>query len=134
MDEIGLFNTIGRDRSDCIENAKALVRRGDQNAYKHLSIENDRYYDSLDDAVDDSDCPKKNLKEKWDKLSSWKQKQMVEWKKHFDSADSYNRHDMLEQKKQILWIYEKERFVHAELNYHYFKTYWEESQRDYALK
>jgi len=125
MTEQGLFNTIGRDRSDCIETAKSLVQQGDPNSYMHLSVENDRYYDSLDESPDEKDCPKKNLKEKWDKLSSWKQKQMVEWKEQYGKADPYNRHDLLEQKKQILWVYEKERFVQVELNYHYFKTYWD---------
>jgi hypothetical protein len=36
-----------------------------------------------------------------------------------------DKHDLGEQKKMLRFIYEKERVVQMELNYHYYKTYWD---------
>ena len=52
-----ILNTIGRDRTDCIESMKTITRQNDYNNYQHLRVENERYYDSLDNAK-----PKNDLK------------------------------------------------------------------------
>lgn len=125
-----VFNTIGRDRTDCVHTARALVRADDPGNHRHLHTENDRYFDSLEKDSEEQ----RDLIRKWDGLSSWKQKQIGEWDRLFKTADAYDKHDLLEQRKQILWLYEKERFVHVEHNYYYFKTYWSQTSLEYPLE
>ena len=122
--------TIGRQRSDCIEAIRELLRMKDVNTYEHLKIENERYFNTLDDNGEAQD----SLKEKWDKLALWKQNQMKVWERKWNTSDSMDRHDLIERKKQLLFMYEKERSVCVENNYYYFKTYMEESDIDYPLE
>jgi hypothetical protein len=129
MDQPGLY-TVGRTRTDCIENIHAFLQSNDPSSHTHLKIENERYYDTLEKNSD----AQNQLKQKWDTLARWKQKQLNEWKKAYDNADSMDRHDLMEQKKQLLFLYEKERSVAVENNYHYFKTYMEGSNVEYPLE
>ena len=115
------FNTIGHDRADCIETMKTLTRTGDINNHQHLHIENERYYDSLDE---DSEA-KKDLQTKWNTLALKKKELINEWETNWKKTNSYDRHDMVEAKKQILWWYETKRSQIAEMNYHYYRTYWD---------
>lgn len=125
-----ILNTIGRDRTDCIESMKTITRQNDYNNYQHLRVENERYYDSLDDDAK----PKNDLKNKWDIISTKKNEMLMEWEINWKKSDVAVRHDLIEQKKAILWWYEKERAMYAEMNYHYFKTYWEENDEKYPLE
>lgn len=130
MGDATYINTIGQDRADCIETMKALVRQGDHNNRQHLHLENDRYFDSL---TTESEA-QLDLKKKWDALSRKKNDLLQEWEVAWKKSDSATRHDLIEQKKGIIWWYETKRFMHAEMNYHYFKTYWDGSNTDYPIK
>ena len=121
MEQSSSLYTVGRTRTDCIEAGHAFLQNNEPKNHMHLKIENERYYNTLEL---DSEA-QHHLKNKWDKLSKWKQVQLKEWKKAYDSADSMDRHDLMEQRAQLLWLYEKERFIQVENNYHYFKTYWD---------
>jgi hypothetical protein len=124
------LNTIGQDRADCIETMKQLVRSGDHNNFQHLHIENERYYDSLSEGSE----AKKDLKTKWDEVSLKKKDMMQEWEIAWKKSSSIDRHDLVEQKKGVLWWYETQRMRFAEQNYHYFKTYWDGSNTEYPLE
>ena len=52
----------------------------------------------------------------------------------YNTSDGMDRHDLIANKNQILYIYEKERSVQVEHNYLYFKTYWEQSNVTYPLE
>ncbi|MBS3749751.1 MAG: hypothetical protein KGY65_07095 [Candidatus Thermoplasmatota archaeon] len=121
MGEQNYVTSLGQDRADCIETMKQLVRTHESNNFEHLHLENERYYDSLDE---DSDA-KKDLEKKWNSASVKKKEMLAEWEVNWKKASSYDRHDLVEQKKNILWWYETKRFMFSEQNYHYFKTYWD---------
>jgi hypothetical protein len=124
------MQTVGRTRTDCIMTAHEYLKTNDPNNHVHLRIETDRYYDSLDEGSK----PKNDLKQRWDKLSRWYESQLNEWEKQYRLADSMDKHDLGEQKKMLRFIYEKERVVQMELNYHYYKTYWDGSNTEYPLE
>lgn len=122
--------TIGRKRSECIESLRNLLGMNDVNNYEHLRIENERYYNTLDDNGE----AQSSLKERWDKIALWKQNQLKVWERKWSAADSMDKHDLIERKKQLLYLYEKERSICVENNYYYFKTYMDESDVDYPLE
>lgn len=126
--ERGIY-TEGRIRAECIMLGHEYLKTNDPNNHVHLRIETDRYYDSL---PEDSEA-KQSLTKKWDLLSKWYDTHLKEWTKAYASADSMDKHDLRDQKKVIRYMYEKERFIQAELNYHFYKTYWDRQEHDYSL-
>ena len=118
----GELYSVGRMRMDCVKAGMNFIRSNDVNNYRHVEVENNRYFESLAEGCD----ALSDLKMKWDKLTVWKNERLREWEKAYHAADSMDRHDLIEQRKQLFWLYEMERFFVVENNYHYFRTYWDE--------
>ena len=121
MAEKDSLYTVGRIRTECISLARSYMQGGNPSDYKHMRLESERYYDSLEDGSD----AKNDLKKKWDALSYDHKNIIDEWNNKYKESNPLDRHDLWELKLQLLFSYEMERFICMEHNYLYFKTYWD---------
>lgn len=121
------LNTLGRDRTDILDGINEIVKGQNPQNRCFLELENNHYYDSLSENSE----AKKDLKNKWDKLSIEKQKYIKQFKKRWTAADPPDRSDLLQEKIIMLWNFEINKAKEVRRNYFYFKTYWEENTPEY---
>ena len=121
MEQQNSNTSIGRERTSLIEEGKNLIRQNDLNTYPMLRRVNLSYYDTLDGNTEAQD----QLKQKWDPLSVFHQKQIKSLETKAKGMDSYDAEDFEVQKQIKHYEYEYNRFIEAYHNYMHFHTYWD---------
>lgn len=116
----GIF-TKAKELYKKIRGAETYLVGATENAglLKHAEVEINSYYALLDD-----DSPEqKDLKERFDALATWKNKQLDALEVTLTGVDPLNKHDLLRKRDAINWEYQNERLLEIIMNYDKYSLY-----------
>jgi len=127
-EEERILSRIGKQRLVFVHTAKQFLEEG-IDGWRNASVEIDAYYSSLPEGTP----PQIDLKQKFDKLAIWKNKQLKRLEEEEKQTDPLRQHEIILEKENINWTYEKHRWLECHINLYNFKTYKDEAIVEHPL-